>query len=354
MKRYLCVFLSLMSYFTHATIRTVLNSPSNLAQFNTIQAAIDASSSGDTILIHGSPVNYSAFTMTNKRLVLLGPGFNPNVQTSFRVIIGGVVNIIGNASSRSELHGLFFNTSVNFSSASGTLDSLVFFRNIFLGELNMNIATSSMTGFIIRDNYFYNRFNGNGGVFHNLLIENNVFEVAAEALRLLNNAANTNVLINHNLFFTGASSPNNTLQFVSFCLFTNNIFVENALASGPSQCTFINNITFTCTPNNPWSINSNINGGGNVEDMDPQMVDQAAVNSGAAFELSDFTIAAGPANNSGTDGQDMGLLYNSTGGLNWAHSRNSRLPSIVTMNMANPVIGSGGTLNLTIDARKNE
>ena len=39
------------------------------------------------------------------------------------------------------------------------------------------------------------------------------------------------------------------------------------------------------------------------------MVDQAGVNNGTDDPLLNFTIAAGPANNSAIDSQDMGLLY---------------------------------------------
>ena len=88
--------------------------------------------------------------------------------------------------------------------------------------------------------------------------------------------------------------------------------------------------------------------------MDPMMVDQAAVNSGTATEISNYTSASGPANNSGSDGKDMGVLYDPTGGLNWIHGRNTRFPSVVLMNIANPVLGAGGTLNITVEARKNE
>jgi hypothetical protein len=42
-------FLCLLTLNGFATIRTVSNNPTTIAQFSVIQAAIDASSSGDTI-----------------------------------------------------------------------------------------------------------------------------------------------------------------------------------------------------------------------------------------------------------------------------------------------------------------
>jgi hypothetical protein len=124
-------------------------------------------------------------------------------------------------------------------------------------------------------------------------------------------------------------------------------------ASNNSSSTFNNNITFNAVNNTPWASNSNVDGGGNVANQDPQMVDQTAVNAGADNALLDFTIAAGPANNSGSDGKDMGLLYDAVGSLNWATSRTSRLPFIFSMNITNPTIPAGGTLNVAVEARRN-
>jgi hypothetical protein len=83
------------------------------------------------------------------------------------------------------------------------------------------------------------------------------------------------------------------------------------------------------------------------------MAAQSAVNAGTDNALSDYTIAAGPANNSGSDGKDMGLLYDATGSLNWSISRTSRLPFVYSMNITNPTIPQAGTLNVQVEARKN-
>ena len=79
----------------------------------------------------------------------------------------------------------------------------------------------------------------------------------------------------------------------------------------------------------------------------------ATANNGTSNPLLDFTIAAGPANNAGTDGKDLGLLYDATGSLNWTNSRNSRLPRIFSMTIANSTITPGGTLNINVEGRKS-
>jgi hypothetical protein len=98
-------------------------------------------------------------------------------------------------------------------------------------------------------------------------------------------------------------------------------------------------------------MNGNVDVGGNVANTDPQMVSQVSVNNGVNNPLLDFTIPAGPANNSGSDGKDMGLLYDITGSLNWANTRNSRLPRIFTMNISNPTVQAGATITVSVVAK---
>lgn len=351
MKRYLILLLFLTSFGAHATIRTVSNSPATLAQFNTIQAAVNASSSGDTILVHGTPVFYGGFTITNKQLVIIGPGFNPDVQFSLKATINGNVVLTGSGCKKTEIHGLHFNSGAL--EVNSSMDSVYFYRNNFV-TLSFIQGGGNITGFVFSGNYIRGAFSTHPvSVYTNILFENNVFE-ASNCFSGLVNASNTNILFNHNLFVCPDGFPTNLFINLSLALFTNNIFVERNFNSSVTQCTFVNNLTFGCSPNDPWTINSNIDGGGNIANMDPMMVDQAAVNSGTATEISNYTIASGPANNSGSDGKDMGVLYDPTGGLNWIHGRNTRFPSVVLMNIANPVLGAGGTLNITVEARKNE
>ncbi|MEJ0030612.1 MAG: hypothetical protein WDO15_09685 [Bacteroidota bacterium] len=90
-----------------------------------------------------------------------------------------------------------------------------------------------------------------------------------------------------------------------------------------------------------------------LQNQSPQMTAQTQVNSGSGDPMIDFTIATGPANNSGSDGKDMGLLFDSSGSLNWTNSRNGRVPRIFSMNITTPSVAPGGTISVTVDARKS-
>ena len=362
MKKYITIFGSLLfaATFVNATIRTVSNSPSTLAQFNTIQAAINASVSGDTVYVHGSPNGYAAFTLTNKQLVIIGPGWSPNKNLPFTAVVAGCT-ITGAASSNTEMQGLVFTSTIVIQTSHP--DNLRFIRNRFQGIfIFINEGSVTYIGYLFEGNWFDNaQVQGStGSTYQNFLFQNNDFiDNGCCVGGNINSFANSvNVLFNHNLWYGAGSSVRDC--FASNCQFltlTNNIFVRRDAGNSNSSSTFNNNITFypagSTPPSAPWTINGNTNAGGNVSNQDPQMVDQASVNAGTNNPLLDFTISAGPANNSGSDGKDIGLLYDAVGSLNWTTSRGSRLPYIFSMNITNPTIPVGGTLNVAVEARKN-
>lgn len=352
----LIICLLFAASYSHAIIRTVSNSPSTLAQFSTVQAAIDASSSGDTVYVHGSPTVYAGFTLANKQLVIIGPGWSPNKNLPFGALINGCT-ITGAASGNTEIQGIIFNTTISIFTSHP--DNLRFIRNQFI-NLGINISQGSTTyiGYLFEGNVFDNAQvqATTSSTYQNFLFQNNYFYESGIAVNSnisgFTNAVN--VLFNHNLWFGPASASRDCFQSnCQFLILTNNIFVRRNAASANSFSTFNNNITFNAVNNTPWASNSNVDAGGNVANTDPQMVAQTAVNAGTNNPLNDFTIAAGPANNSGSDGKDIGLLFDAVGSLNWTTSRSSRLPFIFSMNIVNPTIPVGGTLNVQVEARKN-
>jgi hypothetical protein len=360
MRKYLSLIVCLLfaASYSYATIRTVSNLPSTLAQFNTIQAAVNACNTGDTVYVHGSPTAYAAFTITDLQLVIIGPGWSPNKNLPFTANVPGIT-INGTASSNTEIQGLVITSTVNMNNA-GHPNNLRFIRNQFTQFVSVQISEGSVTysGYLFEGNVFQNStVNATGSSnYQNFLFQNNYFYsnpccINANIVGFFNSV---NVLFNHNLWF-GPSSAS-TDCFGSSCRFltiTNNIFVRRDASTSNSFSTFNNNITFNAVNNTPWASNSNVDAGGNVSNQSPVMVDQTAVNAGTDNPLNNFTIAAGPANNSGSDGKDIGLLFDVVGSLNWTTSRSSRLPFIFSMNIINPTIPVGGTLNVAVEARKN-
>ncbi len=365
------VLLALVSWCAFATVRTVSNNPSTLGQFNTIQAAIDASADSDTVYVYGSPNTYGSFTITDKKIAVIGPGWSPDKNLPLQVLVAGA-NIrnspAGGTPDGSELHGLIFTTTVIAShiAVGGDLavNNIRLIRCQFNGGVNWDLNAS---GHLIEGCIFYNTLNFNSSyTYQNFLFQNNMFFFTAGYISTqINNVFNSvNIRFDHNLFYSSNNAGGNSIQVFNNCRFfslSNNIFNQANAGLGMSFSTFNNNITNNITLNSanatsnatPWAVNSNVDGGGNVANTSPGMFDQTTINGNNSSPLLNFTIASGPANNSGSDGKDMGLLFDATGSLNWTNSRNSRLPRIFSMNITTPTVTPGGNLSVTVDARKS-
>lgn len=344
----------------NATIRTVSNFPANVAQFASIDGARAASSPGDTILVQGSPIAYGAFTV-DKKLTIIGPGWSPNKQLGFTAIVAGMT-FSTVASSGTEIQGLVFVNQLNFNSSENVND-IKFIRNQFSANANINFSccgVASHNNFLFEGNFFSNsRVSGHvSQSYSNFIFQNNLFFENGTAVNGSINGFTiaTNILFDHNLFYGPATGSRGVFQndggTNNFFTITNNIFVGRD-ASGAVSSTFANNITFNAGNNAPWNANGNVNTAGNLENIDPQMADQASVNAGTNNPLLNFTIAAGPANNSGSDSKDRGLLFDAAGSLNWNNSRMARLPFINIMNVTTPTVAPGGNVQVNVEAKTN-
>jgi hypothetical protein len=360
-KLFLSVAGALVSVLAIATVRTVSNFPSTVAQFNNIQDAITASANGDTIYVHGSSVIYSSFTLSNKNVVIIGPGWSPNKQIPLTAMVAGGI-IGGTGSSGTELQGLDFTASVSINAGANVNNLRIMrchFRPFTHFIFDASAAAATYTGYLFEGNWFENSSIRNevpGHTFNNFILQNNLFFENATVLNgNINNLQNvSNFLIDHNLFY-GPSSGSREV-FTGTCrsmLISNNIFVRRDASISLTLSTFNNNITYNTGNDAPWTVGTNSDGGGNVAGANPQMTDQASVDNGTNNPLLDFTIAAGPANNTGSDGKDMGLLFDVTGSLNWTTSRTSRLPYIFSMIITTPTVAPGANLSVTVESRRN-
>ena len=350
------LFLSLSVCMNmYATVRTVSNNPSTLAQYNTIQAAVNASASGDTIYVQGSPIRYAGFIIQDKRLTVIGPGWSPaqNFQ-AFKAIIETDVAINGAASRKTEIQGLdfYFTVSINTSNP----DSLRFIRNQFETAFYLG-HFGTYNGYLFEGNWFDKCWvSASAGVtITNFLFQNNIFYTQSTMGNIYGFLTTQHVYFDHNLWYGPAGT--NTAPCIGGISknlnFSNNIFVHRDAAANNSFSVFNNNITFGAGVNNPWDSANNSNAGGNIANQDPQMSSQSLVNNGLDLPVLNFTIASGPANNTGSDGKDIGLLYDATGSLNWSNCNMSRIPVMVGMNIFNPTINAGGVLNIQVDAKRN-
>lgn len=348
-----------------ATVRTVSNVSTPSAQYNKIKDAVNASSNGDTILIQGSPKEYDSLNIDNKRLIVIGPGWKPlRINPPLTANIPNC-RISGMAASGTEIQGLNFSgtgSGVTIQT-DAEINNLRFIRNHFANSWQIKyLSGTSYNGFLFEGNWFENTYIGSSSnstttlTISNWIVQNNVFYNSG----IKGFLTVSNFLVNHNLFYNsvsfGAFSSGSTDRIVNLTI-QNNIFCKAEPVSGTNNgavnCTFRNNLTYNTSAVAPWTLNNNIDGGGNILNQNPQMTAQTQVNSGINNPLLNFTISAGPANNSGNDSKDMGLLYDNTGTLNWKNSRMSRLPYVYKVIINNPSVTPGATLNVSLEARKN-
>lgn len=355
MRQFLFAIASLFMLTAQANVLTVSNNPANVAQFNTIQTAIDAAADGDTILVHGSPDSYAGFTINNKKLAIIGPGWNPNKALPFTVNVVSAVALSGVGSSGSELQGLSFYGNININVAG--INNVRFIRNRIHRQLFYMAPSGGgmLAGYLFESNWFEESavISNNFISLQNMIFQNNIFYNTGIIGYSVGGFTNTvNVLFDHNLFYGGASTSREIFQNnTRFITLSNNIFIRNNPSNNLSSASFYNNVTFNTPNDQPWTVNNNFDGGGNLAGVDPQMNAQASVNSGVNDPLLDFSIAAGPANNSGTDGKDRGLLFETVGSLNWTNARTSRLPYIYSMQTITPTVAPGGSITVTVEAR---
>ena len=354
MKQFFLVLFAGLSVNMFATVRTVSNDPSTLAQYNTVQAAVNASASGDTIYIHGSPTMYTSFTITDKRLTLIGPGWAPVKDFYAHPATIYDMTITGTGADNSEIHGLVFHVGITISGLNHP-NNLRFILNQFRAAISFLSATA-FSGFVFENNWFDGGLiNASATTQHsNFLFKNNIFYATGNGN--VNGLFTTqNIIFDHNLWYGPSTFVVNA--FGSYCrnlILSNNIFVRRNAATNNTGSQFNDNITFNAGVNDPWaSTYGNSGDTSNVANQNPQMFHQDSVNAGINNPQLNFTIAAGPANNSASDGKDIGLLYDPVGQLNWTNSRLSRIPYIYSMQITNPIISAGGTLNVQVEARKS-
>lgn len=373
MKKLILFFCAMFTAsISFCTVRTVSSNPSTLGQFSTIQAAIDASADSDTVYVYGSPNTYVGFTIMDKKITVIGPGWAPDKNLPLTAIVEGAAirnSPAGGSPDGSEIQGLIFSTDVNLSRNAVNGDLGVNNVRIIRCQFNNSVSYGlGASGHLFEGNVFYNSINFNGVVtYQNFLFQNNYFFFSVCCLgSMVNGLTNSvNVRFDHNLFTSSNNGGGNSVAIFNsncrFLTFSNNIFNQANVGANVSFSTFTNNITNNITLNSsnatsnatPWAVNSNVDGGGNIVNQSPGMVDQASVNAGSGSPSLNFTIASGPANNTGSDGKDMGLLFDTTGSLNWDNSKNSRLPRIFSMNITTPTVTPGGNLSVTVEARKS-
>ena len=338
------------SCFVFSQVRTVSNALNSPGQYTSLQAAIDSAVTGDTIYVH--PGSYGNITI-NKRLTIIGAGFNPqgqftNVATVAQVTLDKFVPTT--SASGTKLIGLNIGYIYQKPLEQFQIDSILIERCRFFTSTTSFILGNYWT---LRNNLFvWTTTSGSIDVnFYNyILFENNIFSSPAYSYQIQRSNKSTVFFVNN--LFTGHYDNTNQFSSVSYARFENNIF----FGKSPNQATnsdFAKNIFYGNSNNN---LNPSSNGVGNMSSVDPQFTSMPIDNTMYQFSYTnDYRLkATSPGKNAGTDGTDIGIF----GGqrpmpLNVITiTGEPQIPQIYYMFLQNSVIDPNTPLNVTIKARK--
>lgn len=311
----------LLSIQVSATVFTVNNTPGSNAQFDNIQAAHDAASPGDTILVGGSATQYNLVSVS-KKIVIIGPGFKPNNND----------NLVANIS------------FVSLASTSAEGSVFIGFKS---NEISVD-AGSNLVNFISIQGCEINSIIGrNKG--RNWTIENTIASVISglefSTIRntFLNAVQNlkTSGIINC-VFLSGGTSSGENL------LFSNNIFSTAGQVS-TNNSTFNNNLFTRQDPvatNSSFPVSNSFSN--NLFGVDPKFVNTAF---GNLFSFkNDYNLQPdSPAIGAGTDGRDLGVY----GGQGFSNSGEPPLPIVTGLLIKNSTLDQNGQLQVEIKGRAN-
>ncbi len=348
-KKAILIATSLLGLQTFAqTTHTVSNVPGAEADFTSVQDAIDAAASGDTIYVQPSSTSYGTGAIIDKGLTIIGRSHSKtNASTQLNITLN-------ENSSNTTIKGIEGFISESFINIAGTINNLVITdckSNIFLSDVNAKNNT------LIQGNILSSlSFNNNT----NTIISNNIFDIGAP----LNFTDVSTAIVSNNIFYEFGNSHSSSTGTLTIA---NSIFVTNSNNSGITEISIsgnfqINNcLTYDYGGGTLMFVgdgSSTINEVNNtLLNTDPLFtnVDTSGSVTSIGFnqfepQTDDVSLAIGsPAIGAGEGGTDLGVFE----GYNFSNLGIPRgFPSITIQN-ANSTVAKNANLTVTISAQAN-
>ena len=369
---FLTLLLIVTVFSANATVWTVSNNPadSTAAQFSDLQAAIDNANIDDTILVSGSPNQYSGTFYIKKKLTLIGAGYNnpygnnTNIRSIYLQKLNASIGADGVVIKGVELYIHLDPDFLNADNTTRKLEDITISDckiNSLYFSYNPNSNENHYNNIFIKNNHFisYLNFGQYYTYLSNVIISNNLFdntglEVGGNSLDLSEVYIENNIIINNsNNFLFDNSNEYSTGEFVKLNL-ENNIFYSSKIGvENCDECAFNNNITYLSVDNDTLVKGTNI-GSGNIYAQDPKFVNYPL--GGATWSYSyDLRLqSTSPAINAGTDGTNMGVYG---GDYPWSNiGDNPEIPQMmeITFPSNESSVPLNGTLNVSFKSTKQD
>jgi hypothetical protein len=315
----------------HATVFTVSNDPATPAQYTDVQAAHDAASPGDTLLVKASTSSYSGLNL-DRPLTVIGEGY---ITDGPHTSISGVYTKPGSDGSNFIGVRAYF-----YLDGNGPLTNVLIER---CGGIIVAASGYGVTSLIVKHCVI------NGPIALNncaqVLITNNLITGQ------IYGSTAPSVSIQNNVFMNNGGYA---LQSIQYAVVSNNIFYGSSPSQdgyGVTNCAFNNNISFgTSDDDLPPTGTGNV-GSGNQQGVDPLFVNVPDFYWAPSYDL--HLQAGSPGIGAGTDGTDIGL-YGGGFPLNVPLDGLPRLPQVTQFNLLNTSIGEGGSLNVQVQGAKHD
>lgn len=352
--KFLCLgAIGFIPSFASATVWTVSNDANRPAQFTTVQAAHDAASPGDTLLVTGSATNYAGVSMV-KPLVIYGESIDgvdfpkTYISSIYFYRLNSSLSSSGSRVYGVHLGYVSFDGSFNgASTGQRTLNDIIIERcRVNGGGISNYDGLSDVT---FRNCLFQNGTLSMGYpqpiAISNLIFTNNVMDNFSFTTAYFNNQDyNGNVVFRNNLFInrtTGVFAGN-----MEEIVLENNIFYR-CEPTGLVNSTFNNNLSYLCNANDlPYGTNV---GSGNLVNVDPDLANYPALGGVAHSWGYDYSLQAGsPAIGTGTNGSDIGINSGNSPVANLY--KYAKIPAVTSLDIPVSSVPVGGTLQINIQA----
>jgi hypothetical protein len=305
-------------------IPTAAASPNTIPIYTTIQAAHDAATANDIIMVEPSGLSYGILTCT-KKIFIYGNGYylgpasankNPDLQANI---------------ANSDIAQIYFNTG-----SAGAEISGISFSNISISDNNITVKrcngsqiyaySSNQNHKILQNNIGFLTFNST----QNSFVQNNVIHNAISI-----DAGSNNNVVENNLFTTLYAGV-----IIKNALVRNNIDIANSSAD----------LTGSTVTNN-LAVNAAVfgTGNGNITGTAAAIFEDPTNVSASFSEDTRWKLKAGsPAIGTGFGGIDMGIYG---GAFPYIPSGIPSIPSIYKL--AVPSTVTSNTMNITISTKNN-
>jgi hypothetical protein len=319
------------------SVITVDNSVGANAQYNDLQNAIDAASSGDVIYVHASELSYGNINI-DKPLTLIGFSHS---DTDKKTILG-YVYLLDNASNTT-ISGFYISNSLNASNSNVELTNIIIENNYLVSGIYSGDTRAGINQMIIRGNVLY-EVGDTVSVwsnFTNVIISNNIIR------HWIYIKYHESATIKNNIFLDRYHPINHGNA-------TGNLEVQN--------CIFYDNSTSTRDINSDGIVYENcltynmgsgsygiLNGTNNKDNQNPNFV---SASDDIFNTTDDYNLQAGsPAIGTGAGGVDMGIYDGSSFTFNNEGYTNG-IPTVKITDITDR-IAVGANLSVTISSNAN-